>query len=124
MIDLLEQSSAWLEDQRHTFRTREVTYRRGGDAVTLRATVGRTQFTREDPHGVVMETEVRDYLFRSEDLVLSGNPTSPERGDQIEDQGAVYEVLPLGSEPPWRYSDPYRNTIRVHTKQIDREDVS
>lgn len=124
MIDLLEQSSAWLEDQRHTFRTRDVTYRRGGESMVLRATIGRTQFTREDPHGVVLETEMRDYLFRSEDLVLASAATVPERGDRIEDQGFTYEVLPLGSEPPWRYSDPYRNTIRVHTKQIDQEEAS
>ena len=123
MTDILEQSSAWLEGQRHTFRTREVIYRRGGESVAIRATVGRTQFTREDPHGVVLETEARDYLIRADDLVLDGDRSMPERGDQIEDQGFTYEVLPLGSEPPWRYSDPYRQTLRVHTKQIDQEET-
>ena len=51
----------------------------------------------------------------------------PQRGDRIrETQGQqvfVYEVTAPGKEPVWRYSDPYRKTLRVHTKQTDVEDI-
>ena len=54
-------------------------------------------------------------------------PTVPQRGDRVrETQGAtvfVYEVTAPGKEPCWRYSDAYRKTLRIHTKQIDTEAV-
>jgi len=33
----------------------------------------------------------------------------------------IYEVMAPGNEPPWRYSDPYRRTLRIHTKLIGAE---
>ncbi len=125
-MDLLEQCSRWLNSQRHTHLTREISYRRGVQAVTLRATVGRTEFELGDGLGTVIETQVRDYLIRVEDLVLSGQQTLPERGDRIEEAQDqltfIYEVLPLGDEPAWRYSDLYRQTFRIHTRQVDLEE--
>jgi hypothetical protein len=125
-MDLLEFGSRWLDAQRHTHLTREIMYRRGIHSVTLRATVGRTQFELSDGLGTVLETQVRDYLIRAQDLVLNGRPTLPERGDRIEEAQDqltfIYEVLPLGDEPAWRYSDPYRQTFRIHTRQVDLEE--
>ena len=125
MTDLLETGSAFLEDQRHKHMTRTVTYERGTDSVELAATVGRTEFEQADEYGVVHRIEARDYLVRAEDLVLAGQQTLPQAGDRIrETDGAqtfVYEVVAPGIEPPWRYSDPYRKTLRVHTKHVATE---
>ena len=48
-----------------------------------------------------------------------------ERGDRIEETESgkkfTYEVMPLGTEPHWRYSDPHRKTLRIHTKHISTE---
>ena len=59
------------------------------------------------------------------DLLLAGVPVLPERGDRIrETQGAttyVYEVMAPGKEPHYRYSDPYRKTLRIHTKHVSTE---
>ncbi len=27
--------------------------------------------------------------------------------------------MALGGDPPWRYSDPFRLKLRIHTKQIE-----
>jgi len=127
VADLLETGSNWLQEQRKTHATREITYRRGVDSVSVQATVGRTVFEQDDGSGVIVRTEVRDYLIDTVDLVLAGQATLPERGDRIEEtEGGkkfTYEVMPLGTEPHWRYSDPYRKTLRVHTKHIATEDV-
>ena len=32
----------------------------------------------------------------------------------------LYEVMAPGGEPPFRYSDPYRRTLRIHTKHVGR----
>jgi hypothetical protein len=125
--DLLDKGSAWLESQRKKHATREVTYRRGANAVVVKATIGRTLFEQDDGAGVIIRTQVRDYLIDTADLVLAGQPTLPEKGDRVEETDAgkkyVYEVLPLGSEPHWRYSDPYRRTLRIHTKLVATEEA-
>ena len=125
MTDVLDKGSAWLEDQRNRHMTRMVTYQRDGDSVELAATIGRTEFEQADEFGVIHKIESRDYLVLSTDLVLGGVQTLPKAGDRIrEADGAktfVYEVMAPGSEPPYRYSDPYRRTLRIHTKHVGTE---
>lgn len=126
MNDLLEQGSAWLEDQRHAHMTRTVTYTRTvGQTVTLSATIGRTDFEQADEFGVLHRIQSRDFLVLAADLVLGGEQTLPKAGDRVEETvGAktyVYEVMAPGGEPPWRYSDPYRKTLRIHTKHVGTE---
>ncbi len=125
MADMLEQGASWLDDQRHQHMTRSVSYARGASTVEVQATIGRTIFEQADEYGIVTKTESRDYLIRTADLVLDGQPTLPKRGDQIrETDGSTiffYEVLSPGDEPVFRYSDPYRKALRIHTKHIATE---
>jgi hypothetical protein len=125
VTDLLAQGAAWLENQRHEHLTRTVVYQRGAESVELAATIGSTQFEQADEYGTVRRTESRDYLVRAVDLVIAGEQALPKPGDQVrEADGSVtftYEVMAPGNEPPWRYSDPYRQTLRIHTKYVARE---
>ena len=127
MADLLDHGSAWLESQRKKFVSRDITYRRGEASAVVRGTIGRTVFEQDDGSGVILQQQVRDYLIATAELVLSGELTLPEPGDRIEeiegDSKFVYEVLPLGGEPAWRYSDLYRRTLRIHTKLIATENA-
>lgn len=124
-MDLLEHGAAWLEDQRTRHLSRMVTYLRGTDSVDIVATIGQTTFEQADEYGVVHRTESRDFLVLAADLVLGGNATLPQAGDRIRetagDQTFIYEVMAPGGEPPWRYSDPYRRTLRIHTKHVGME---
>lgn len=125
MTDLLERSSAWLETQRVKHMTRVVVYQRGAESVEVPATIGQTVFQIDDGAGALLRAESRDYLITATDLALGGSPALPQRGDRVrETQGTqvfVYEVMAPGDEPHWRWSDPYRRTLRVHTKQTDVE---
>src|SRR5688500_17907855 len=125
MADLLEQASDWLGNQRTSHRTHTVTYVRHEDTVDVPATIGPTPFEIDNGYGVIERTESRDFLVLTEELVLAGNHTLPERGDRIRDTRGtttyVYEVMAPGKEPHWRYSDPYRKTLRIHSKQIATE---
>ena len=127
MSDLLERASNWLEDKRTQHASRVVSYARGVQSVELLATIGKTTFEVDDGYGVLVRHESRDFLVLAADLVLREAPTFPERGDRIrETQGGmtyVYEVTAPGKEPCWRYSDPYRKTLRIHTKEIDTEET-
>ncbi len=125
MPDVLEKGLSWLDDQRHTHMTRTVVYQRGADAVEIAATIGRTEFEQVDEHGVVQRLQSRDFLVRAADLVLADAPALPKAGDRIREtvgaQTFVYEVMAPGNEPPWRYSDPYRKALRIHTKHVATE---
>ena len=129
MPDLLQTGSTWLEDQRHQHMTRPVVYLRGTDSVQLNATVGKTVFEQEDQFGVIQRTESRDYLVRAAELVfVAGEQSLPQVGDRIREPSGtgalVYEVMAPsggGGEPPFRFSDPERITLRIHTKFVGLE---
>jgi len=125
MANLLEHGSNWLEDQRHQHLTGPVTYRRGTESVELSATIGKRVFEVDDGYGVLEKVEARDFLVLAGELILAGEATLPERGDQVrETQGErvfVYEVMAPGRAPHFRWSDPYRKTLRIHTKLVATE---
>jgi hypothetical protein len=121
--DLLSAGLAHLADQLNTHAGRAVTYTRAAATVELNATLGRTEFQQVDDQGFVIQAFARDYLLVAADLILSGDtePTTPAAGDTITETIAgvdyVYEVMSLGNGEVWKYSDPYRNMIRVHCKE-------
>ena len=125
MADLLEQASDWLGGMRRTYLSRTATYQRGDDSVEVVAAVGRTVFEIDDGSGAVVQWESRDFLIAAVDLVMAGEIVEPLPGDQIKEAAGgkvlVYEVMGPGKERCWRWSDPYRRTLRVHAKQIDEE---
>jgi len=126
MPDLLQVGQAWLTDQLNTHVAKEVAYRRGVDETVVRATIGRTLLKLDDGYGGVrMVWTDRDYLIPAADLMLGGNPALPQRGDVVREgagsQTHVYEVLAPGDEPPWRWADPHRQMLRIHTKLIATE---
>jgi hypothetical protein len=125
MADLLEQGAAFLDDQRHRHMSREIVYRRGADEKKVQATIGRTEFEQADDAGLIHRVESRDFLIRAADLDLGSGPITPKAGDQVREavgtQVFVYEVNAPGGEPPFRYSDPYRRTFRIHTRHIGTE---
>jgi hypothetical protein len=125
VADLLQQGSQWLEGIRETHATRPVVYVRGTDSVEVSATVGRTVFRIDKGYGVMERVEARDYLVLGSALALNGQSILPNAGDRIREEADgktfVYEVMAPGGEPCWRWSDPYRQTLRIHTKQVDVE---
>lgn len=122
MADLLDKGSAWLGRQRRAHVTRAVIYVRGQSTTSLPATVGTTEFTK-DGGGFPVTFNSVDWLIDAADLEIDGLPTEPARGDRIHDetvdQRRVYELLDDLGGPPWKWSDPYHRTYRVHTKLVE-----
>jgi hypothetical protein len=125
VTNLLEIGSSWLADQLKTHASADVVYERGAEQVLVKATIGKTEFEIDDGSGVIERFQSRDYLIHAADLVLGGGETLPVAGDVIrETQGAstfVYEVMAPGHEPHYRYSDPFRKLLRIHTKHVATE---
>jgi hypothetical protein len=126
MADMLRDGQEWLANQLKTHASSTVVYVRGANQRSVSATIGRTLLKLEDGYGGVhMQWTDRDFLIQPADLVIAGLQVLPERGDTIrETQNGkvyIYEVMAPGSEPHWRWSDPHRRLLRIHTKQIGIE---
>jgi hypothetical protein len=126
VADLLEGASAWLDAQRLKFMSRTVSYCRGKDSADVRAAIGKTVFEVDSGYGILERIESRDYLIPASDLVLASQVTLPLSGDRIREtqdgKAYVYEVMAPGKEPHFRFSDPYRRTLRIHTKHVNTEE--
>jgi len=122
MADMLGKASRWLEGQRHKYLTRAVVYRRGLESITVNASIGRSSFEQSDESGLITRMESIDFLIRSSDLVINGIRTLPMPGDQIRDQldinVFVYEVMADGADAEYKWSDPNKETLRIHTKLV------
>ena len=119
MTDLLKQGAEWLEEKRAALLSSPVTYRRGDQEAMFAATFGRTDYEVEDDTGVRVTGHVADFLVAAEDFVPVFG--TPEPGDRIAAEGAIFEVMSLAGQVHWRWSDPYRSTLRIHTREIGAE---
>lgn len=91
-----------------------MTYRRAGQAdAKVQATFGKTDYEVADDYGATIRTHVIDFLILADEL---GH--EPQASDVIVADGRKYEVMDLAGEGAWRWSDPYRTTFRIHTKDI------
>ena len=106
---------------------RQVTYERDGDQVEVPATTGETTFEQDDGQGALIRVQVRDYLIDTSRLVLGGSVALPKPGDRVREtengKTFIYEVMSMAGEPCWRYSDPFRLKLRIHTKHVGTEDA-
>ena len=123
MSDMLQKGQSWLAAKLTQFASRPVIYQRDELSVELPATIGKSEYEQDDGEGVITRAQVRDFLINTKDLLGSPIGTWPRRGDRIlESDGEttfIYELMSIGSEPPWRYSDPFRVKLRIHTKLVD-----
>lgn len=130
MADMLQAGSAWLSGQMQVHAAQAVTYRRGDATVGLDATIGRTEFEVFDNDlASIVKVESRDFIVAAADLVLEDAAQVPKKGDQIVEVGAdgktrTYEVMsPAPRTAHWRWSDPYHERMRIHTKLTKQEET-
>jgi hypothetical protein len=96
----------------------QITYSRGDTQLTVNATFGRTQYEVTDDYGLRVGAEVTDFLVVADELAALGEPQS---GDRIIADRVVFEVMSLAGQGHWRWSDPYRTTMRIHAREVGTE---
>lgn len=125
-MSLLDKGLDFVDAQRLLLAI-DITYQRDADEVVVKAVIGKTVFRVENGNGLVERIESRDFLVKATDLVLADEQVDPATGDRILEEAIgkifTYEVLAPGNEPCWRYSDPQRRTLRIHTKLVTAEDA-
>ena len=119
-IDLLRQGSQWLEQKRAAYCASPIEYRRPPESTVVSATYGKTDVELADESGLTIRSYVWDFLVLASDLQPRG--WVPEPGDIIAADGQLFEVMNLAGEGCWRWSDPYRMTYRIHTREIGQDE--
>ncbi len=124
MVDVLEDAAEWLGEQFEEHVSRLVRYERDGEFVLLKVTVGRTEYQASNEYGgIINKWTDRDFIFPAEDLVFSDGRATPEEGDKIHELdpndsvNRTYEVMIENDQQCFRFCDPYRKVLRVHTKE-------
>ena len=116
-MNMLADASSWLAGKLKAHASSEVEYRRDAETFTVQAVFGKTDYEVQDESGLRIGGFVCDFLILADELGLK-----PEVGDVIAAHGRKYEILDLGADGCWRWSDPYRTTMRIHTKDIGSDD--
>jgi hypothetical protein len=117
MTNLLRTGLEYLAEELKAHASETVTYRRGALTVSALAVCGRTEYKSQDESGNILDAEIIDFIFVSADLILSGTLVTPLPGDEIVTDRATFEVMYLGGEGCWKFSDPFGKAIRIHTKK-------
>lgn len=123
MQDLIESGSQWLSGQLTAHAAKPVIYRRGEEAVNVRATKQQTEF-EIDRNGLVETFVSMDFSFDAGELVLSEGQTTPEPGDRLWEMlpsgtTVVYEVLEPGGDRQCYELDAHRTRLTVHSKETE-----
>lgn len=121
MANMLASAMTRLQAMQQANAATPIIYRRGRSSLSFSATKGQTTYQEDlGDIGVTMHTS-GDYIFPVsllQTLEVSSGTVEPKPGDIIEESGRRFEVLPLNGDKVFRYSDPGRTQIRVHTKQV------
>jgi hypothetical protein len=97
--------------------------------IPLRGYIGGTPNESLTQNGTVFETQTRMVFVRDwqEQLVLGGNPFTPEQGDRIRDGELLLEVMPATTGKSFSgasnievhgFVGPDRRTMRIATKVL------
>ncbi len=124
MSDLLQTGAAWLANRLADSAASLCTYHRGNSYAQVRATVGSSTFEAASQSGVIEVWQSRDFIIKASSLPFG----EPLRHDTIvETIGGVdltYEVTSPSGMPVFRYADPFRNCVRVHTIATDKSSAA
>ncbi len=109
---MLESGMAWLGAELGRCASAEVEYESQSGKFAVRAVVGRSEFEAESDYGTTVRIETVDFILPPDAL-----PEPPRRGDTVSFRGSLYEVVQPSGEPEWRWTDPHRSAMRIHTKR-------
>ncbi len=120
---MLEAATAYLANRLATVTAVPVVYSRadsfGATSETIQATRGQSTYESTEADGTVNRITARDYLVPAASLATF---IEPQDNDEITDGTEIYVVQSMAGDKPFRYSDPGKHQIRIHTKLLRTTD--
>lgn len=115
-MGLLESGTNWLTSVFQATESTPVSYARGNQTLSVRATRGQTEIPIVDAQGLESVFRAADFLIPAASIDFGAGPVDPEPGDQITDGSRVYRVQRVPGADCFRFSDPDRLELRIHAK--------
>jgi hypothetical protein len=126
MANLLADGAATLAAALKASASESVSYYREGypPLTGLLAAAGSSLLRVRDSAGSTkVERTECDFLITAADLVIGGRVVEPKAGDRVHvaagTKTLIFQVMAPTGEPPFRYSDPARTILRIHTKHVE-----
>lgn len=91
------------------------TYRRGASTVSVTVVPGRTDADLVDDDGIATRMTADDWIVSAASITSLNEPKTKDR---IVVGGTTYEVISLGQEGCWRFTDQTRTEYRIHTRRV------
>lgn len=129
-MNLLANGASWLAERMESENSQPVTYARGSKSVTINASFAKTEFSVSDQDAILHEINSHDFILRVDQMRFGIQPFEPVAGDRIlvemNDRTRIYEVTEYGHSADgtaliFRWCDPYKKQIRVHTRFVREE---
>jgi len=99
-----------------------LTIRRGEVSISVNAIPGESQWESEDVESGDVDSQwrTRDWIIAAADYDFGEGPVEPATSDRYEVIGPTGSVetwrqITQDPEQPWRYTDRYRQHLRIHT---------
>lgn len=93
-----------------------LTYRRGNDTIDgLIAVPVNTRHDDFDEEQTVLTARERDWIVWAGDLAIGGQQLLPQRGDEIQWNDRLFQVLPRAGDRCYRHTDQTLQQLRVYT---------
>ncbi len=117
MQNFLRNARQWLNDTLQESSGYDIAYQRGSSSVSITALIGGGSLGQVDGNGYQIAFMTTDFIISSQDLVINGQETEPQRGDVITCEGIEYIVVSdQEGEKPFRRSGHTKDFYRVMTK--------
>lgn len=117
-MGLLDSASQWLDETLASANGESVTYTIQTDSLSVSANIGQTPVGQVLENGVLQTWQSQDFLISAALLVSGGTTFKPEVGHTITHNGNNFRVSNLDDGRCYRFTDPSRRTLRIHTKEI------
>lgn len=124
---LLNNAASTLWPRLKAAGSQTIRFTRGAGSVVLDAVPGTTRHQIVTIDGQISKVQTQDWLVLSSELVVAAVAVKPQRGqDKIElltettprTVVRTFKVNHPGGLEPYRYSDPYRTIMRIHTTEV------
>lgn len=115
MTTLAEKAAAWMGGRLEAASGVAIKYRRGSADCELTAVPARRESDDYGVDGAAAVATQHDWILDPTKLQLDGDLVLPDAGDLIvTDDGQAFVVVFDDAENCWRWTDQYRQRIRVH----------
>lgn len=115
MANTLRQGLSWLADARSEHMSEDVVYYKNGTAISLVATIGRSEYPIIDDEGRQFTKIVFDFIVRSADLICDELVCIPEVGDYLLYASKRYNVIANYGEQCYKVTG---YSTRIHTEYV------